>query len=33
VITARPMNLRFLAVTVSLGSAALIAAIWLSRLI
>ena len=33
VTTARPMNLRFLAAAVSLGSAALIAAIWLSWLI
>ena len=33
VTTARPMNLRFLAVAVSLGSAALIGAIWLSWLI
>jgi putative membrane protein len=30
VTTAKPMNLRFLAAAVSLGSAALIAAIWLS---
>ena len=33
VTTAKPMNLRFLAAAVSLGSAALIAAIWLNRLI
>jgi putative membrane protein len=33
VTTARPMNLRFLAAAVSLGSAALVAAIWLSWLI
>ena len=33
VTTAKPMNLRFLAAAVSLGSAALIAAIWLSWLI